>query len=137
MKPTFVDTSFLLGLVLADDELHEAALRWRRAIGGPLLTTEYVLVEFADALSHEHLRGVALSTIALLRGDPDVRIIAASSGLLDRALELFGERMDKQWALTDCISFVVMEDEEATDALTADHHFEQASFVALLRRPAP
>ena len=40
---------------------------------------------------------------------------------------------DKEWTLTDCISFVVMQREGITDALTADHHFEQAGFVALLK----
>ncbi len=33
----------------------------------------------------------------------------------------------------DCASFVVMEQRGLTDALTADRHFEQASFVRLLR----
>lgn len=36
-------------------------------------------------------------------------------------------------ALTDCISFVVMEDEKIVDALTGDKHFEQAGFNALLK----
>jgi len=35
--------------------------------------------------------------------------------------------------LTDCISFVVMEESGITEALTGDHHFEQAGFVTLLR----
>jgi len=39
----------------------------------------------------------------------------------------------KEWQLTDCISFIVMEDKEITDALTGDHHFEQAGFTALLK----
>ena len=42
-------------------------------------------------------------------------------------------RRDKNWSLTDCISFVVMKDRGPTQALTADHHFEQAGFKALLR----
>ena len=43
------------------------------------------------------------------------------------------ERADKEWPLTDCISFVVMPDQGLSEALTADHHFEQAGFKALLR----
>ncbi len=42
-------------------------------------------------------------------------------------------RPDKDWSLTDCISFVVMEEHGITDALTGDHHFEQAGFRALLK----
>jgi predicted nucleic acid-binding protein len=40
---------------------------------------------------------------------------------------------DKEWGLTDCISFVVMQEQGLTDALTADHHFEQAGFTILLK----
>jgi uncharacterized protein len=48
-------------------------------------------------------------------------------------LDLYRDRPDKAWSLTDCISFVVMADKGIRDALTADHHFEQAGFVALLK----
>ncbi|MFV9677847.1 MAG: hypothetical protein ACNYVW_09390 [Methanosarcinales archaeon] len=40
---------------------------------------------------------------------------------------------DQEWGLTDCISFIVMGNPGLTDALTADEHFEQAGFRALLR----
>lgn len=48
-------------------------------------------------------------------------------------IRLYEQRRDKQWSLTDCISFVVMKREGLTEALTGDHHFEQAGFVALLK----
>jgi hypothetical protein len=51
---------------------------------------------------------------------------------LQRGLDLFAGRSDKNWSLTDCISFVVMQDEGLTEALTGDSHFEQAGFKALL-----
>ena len=53
--------------------------------------------------------------------------------LFHRARELFRERPDKQWGITDCISFVVMQEHDVTEALTADQHFEQAGHRALLR----
>jgi predicted nucleic acid-binding protein len=46
---------------------------------------------------------------------------------------LYSQRPDKEWTLTDCISFVVMHEENLTGALTEDHHFEQAGFTALLK----
>jgi predicted nucleic acid-binding protein len=52
--------------------------------------------------------------------------------LFDAGLELYSRRPDKEWSLTDCISFVVMEEHGLTEALTTDHHFEQAGFTALL-----
>jgi predicted nucleic acid-binding protein len=50
-----------------------------------------------------------------------------------RGIQLYDSRPDKQWSLTDCISFVVMQDRGIVEALTGDHHFEQAGFTALLK----
>jgi predicted nucleic acid-binding protein len=52
---------------------------------------------------------------------------------LERGLDLYDARPDKEWSLTDCISFIVMQDHGTYEALTGDHHFEQAGFVALLK----
>jgi len=60
-------------------------------------------------------------------------VIPASSELFEAGLELYRSRADKQWSMTDCISFVVMRREGITDALTADRRFEQAGFHVLLR----
>jgi hypothetical protein len=68
-----------------------------------------------------------------LRDEPDVKIFEADKGLFEAGLALFRNRPDKEWSLTDCISFVVMKQEELTEALTGDHHFEQAGFKALFK----
>lgn len=56
----------------------------------------------------------------------------ASRALLEEGISLYAARPDKDWSVTDCISFVVMRDEGMTHALTGDRHFEQAGFKALL-----
>jgi len=68
-----------------------------------------------------------------LQKDPEVTIVPASADLWQRGVALFASRPDKDWSLTDCISFVVMQERGIADGLTADHHFEQAGFVALLK----
>lgn len=45
---------------------------------------------------------------------------------------MYRDRVDKEWGLIDCMSFVVMNDNDLTEALTADKHFQQAGFNALL-----
>lgn len=74
-----------------------------------------------------------LELLSLLESCADVKIVAASHEWFRRGVELYSDRQDKEWSLTDCISFVVMADEHLTDALTGDHHFEQAGFTALLK----
>jgi hypothetical protein len=53
--------------------------------------------------------------------------------LFDRALELYHQHADKDWTLTDCSSVLVMRERGLMDVLTADRHFEQAGFNALLK----
>jgi hypothetical protein len=135
MKTTFLDTSYLLALVLEDDAHHHRALELKRGLSGHLLTTEHVLLEFMDALSGESLRPRALQTVGLLRGSRAVRVVAGTASLFEEGLADFARYDDKEWTLTDCISFIVMRREGVTEALTTDHHFEQAGFRALLRSP--
>jgi hypothetical protein len=67
------------------------------------------------------------------QADPDVQFIPCSDPLMEEGIQLYSQRHDKKWSLTDCISFVIMQHEGITEALTIDHHFEQAGFVALLK----
>ena len=133
MNPIFIDTSFLIALVFTDDPLHARTQAWQEAAKGPLLTTEFVLLEFADALSEHQDRDLAESTINELRANPDLEILPFDPELYAQGWEFFIHRRDKNWQLTDCISFEAMMSRGATEALTYDHHFEQAGFRALLR----
>jgi predicted nucleic acid-binding protein len=137
MKGTFVDTSFLLALLLRRDAYHERALAWQQATIGEVVTTEYVLTEFVDALSAEPVRGAAVEAVSEFRAARETRMIAASTTLLDQGRDFFATHRDKRWSLTDSISFLVMRREGISDALTSDHHFEQAGFRALLRSDPP
>jgi uncharacterized protein len=71
----------------------------------------------------------------MLQKDPNAILIAPDDSLFEDGIELYEQRSDKDWSLTDCISFVIMEERAISDALTADHHFEQAGFHALLKKP--
>jgi uncharacterized protein len=135
MKQVFIDTSYLLALSLSDDDYHDHALAWNKAIRAPLVTTEYVLVEYADALAKAHLRSQAHRAIILLRSNPSVTIVSGLTEMLEKGLHLYVSRHDKDWELTDCISFQTMSERGIIDAATSDHHFEQAGSRALLRLP--
>ncbi|MBI5760599.1 MAG: type II toxin-antitoxin system VapC family toxin [Planctomycetales bacterium] len=132
-----VDTSFLLAVVNSRDNLHARALAWAQQIVEPLVVTEQVVWEVVNAYSQPADRPKAHAIVTRLRSNSDCEWIAASTGLLDEGLKLHQQRADKEWSLTDCISFVVMQQRGITRSLTHDHHFEQAGFEALLRRDPP
>jgi predicted nucleic acid-binding protein len=133
LNRVFIDTSYLIALLLPDDAHHHAARRLQTEVVAPLVTTEYVLVELGNSVVQRHLRDLTAAAIEAVHGDPSTVVIPASTQLLQDGLNLFARRPDKNWGLTDCISFVVMQREGVTEALTADRQVEQAGFKAPLR----
>jgi hypothetical protein len=133
MKSIFADTFYFLAYLSETDAAHDIAVDARRNINAPLLTTAWVLTELADALSAPPLRSAFQYLWETLIDDPNVKIIPPTWDLLEKGVHLFTQRPDKKWSLTDCISFVVMEEQGISDALTGAHHFEQAGFRALLK----
>ena len=109
-------------------------MAWSNAYDGPLLTTIWVITEVADALAGRQGRRAFEIFYQTLQADKRMRILTAQQSHWDRGLDLYFQRPDKKWSLTDCISFIVMKDEGLTDALTGDGHFEQAGFMVLLRK---
>jgi len=97
-----------------------------------LVTTEFILVEVANAFCASAWRGKAVKLIDGLRSVPNLKIVEADSSLLSDGWRLYCGRLDKEWSLTDCVSFAVMQEEQINHAFTSDHHFEQAGFIKLL-----
>ena len=44
-----------------------------------------------------------------LERDPQIEIVLLTEELYQQALVLFRSRLDKEWGLIDCVSFVVMQ----------------------------
>jgi len=133
MTGVFADTFYYLALVSSADHAHEKSSMFSRAFVGHTVTTAWVLTEVADALASPPQRSVFLALLRRLRDDPDVTIAPPTPELFERGVESYGRRADKDWSLTDCISFVVMREHGLTEVLTGDHHFEQAGFTILLK----
>jgi len=132
MTGSFADTFYFLALLNTDDPAHVRASEFADAYRGAIITTAWVLLEVADAMSHPLNRRLVVDFLGELRVAPRTTILSFSDELAAEGLRLFADRPDKYWSLTDCVSFVVMQREGITDALTGDHHFEQAGFRALL-----
>ncbi len=135
MDKVFVDTAAWLALLNIDDALHAHAQRVMSTLRQQrmsLVTTEFVLLEVADALSAPTQRAQTVGFINGLRRMPILSIIPASQSLCVDSWTLYSNRLDKDWSLTDCSCFVVMTKEHITQAFTSDHNFEQAGFIKLL-----
>jgi len=94
-----------------------------------------VIAELANSLSHASNRPLFLSLLQELQTDARVTIVPPTQDLFDRGIDLYSRRLDKNWSLTDCISFLVMDDHQLQDAATLDRHFAQAGFNVMIPGP--
>ena len=132
----FFDAAYAIALSAPNDQYHDRAKRLTEQLeveGTRLITTRAVVLEIGNALAKFRYRSASVELLSALEEDPNVEIIPISEPLYRRALHLYRERPDKEWGITDCISFIVMQNRGLTEALTTDEHFQQAGFRALLR----
>ena len=138
MPDLFADTAgwgHLLDPTQAYHSLAASIYRRARHQGRKVITTNYVIVELVALLSSP-LRVPRPAVIALIEGlksSPYVEVVHVDAKLDEAAWQLLKSRQDKEWSLVDCASFVVMQQRGIFEALTSDHHFEQAGFVRLLK----
>jgi predicted nucleic acid-binding protein len=134
----FLDTAYAIALSAPTDTHHQQALQLAGRLELqqiPIVTSRAVLLEIGSALAKLRYRKAAVQLLQSLEDDPAVEIVPLSEELYRRALLLFADREDKEWSLTDCLSFLIMQDRQIQAALTTDEHFHQAGFRALLREP--
>ena len=128
----FLDTGYLIALFDDRDALHARALAWSKAVREPAYMSEYVLVEAINYLSGRIERSRLHRMLQALLHQTEC--VWVDQRLFQLSVDLHQRHGDKQWSLTDCVSFQLMTERLTTHALAFDHHFEQAGFVALLRR---
>ncbi len=133
MRRVFAVSFYFFAILNSRDPAHLKAMEFSRLRDEPIPTTDWVLTELADGLATTSGRKTFRSVVNDIGADRDNLIVSANAELFEKGIELYDSRPDKRWSLTDCISFVVMSEEGITEALTGDHHFEQAGFVAFLK----
>ncbi len=129
----FLDTAFIQALLNPRDDYHNQAkhLFPRIRTASEVWITEAIFTEVGNALSAFNRTG-AVQFIQQCYCTDNIKVVSADTALLLQALTLYQSRADKTWGLTDCISFVVMQQQRLTDAATSDRHFIQAGFRALM-----
>ena len=131
----FVDTGCWIALLNKRDNLHKTAdtiYKRRMESGSSLVTTSSVLTETFNALANPIFKPSVIAFRRRLESSPRVEIVFVDPALWSRGWNIYEQRLDKAWSPTDCISLAVMKEQEISDALTADHHFVQAGYHALL-----
>ena len=133
MNSVFADTSYYVALLSPTDSLHRKAVELTLLQNIRIVLTNFILLELGNMFKEGDHRPKLVAMVEQLRSKSNVLIVPATRTLLQKSLDLFGSRPDKNWSLTDCSSFVVMDEYRVTSALSSDHHFEQAGFTILLK----
>lgn len=136
MPALFADSGYWIALWNPRDTLHWIAMTVTDDLGtSAVVTMQLVLTEALDAMAGmgEFRRLFAAQMVQALEDNPAVEIIPQTDAQFRAAVERYTSRSDQRWGLTDCASFLVMEELGLTKALAYDRDFEQAGFIALLR----
>lgn len=132
----FIDTSAFLALEDKSDAHHEAARRFQREmrLHGPceIFTSAYVLDETLTLIRRRLGIQPSITFAKNIRSSRITKVIWSSQELEQKALDLFERYADKTFSLTDCMSFLIMQEQDIQEAFSFDDHFSQMGF---LRRP--
>lgn len=138
MTKLFVDTAGWACLADRREQFHDAAeriFRQMRRQRRPIVTTNYVIAELVGLLTRPKYlpRAQVIKFVDAIKVAPNVEIVHVDPALDAQAWQLLSNRVDKEWSLVDCASFVIMQQRQMTEALTTDQNFEQAGFIRLLK----
>ena len=128
MDSLFLDTSFIIALEDADDQNHPPAVAyWKSFKRNPrkIIITSYIFDETVTFLKRRISHEKAAEVGNLMLSSPTVELIHISEEHFDKGWRLFLKYHDKCFSFTDCISFLVMEENGIKKALTFDEHFRQ------------
>jgi predicted nucleic acid-binding protein len=130
----FIDTAYLIALLNPRDAYHKKAMDMLPKLrsANEIWITEAILIEFGNSMARVN-RSATVTFINSCYTDSNVRIVSIDRGLFHKAVKFYHDHDDKEWGLTDCISFVVMKENGLVEVFTADEHFLQAGFRALMR----
>lgn len=83
------------------DAHHVRAIELSRTNRATILTTDFIVIELLNFFASTNGRAVATNFVRSLRSDPDTIVVAATNELVSRGFDLFANRGDKEWSLTE------------------------------------
>ncbi|MBW4694087.1 MAG: PIN domain-containing protein [Lyngbya sp. HA4199-MV5] len=143
MKTVFADAGYWIAILNPADDLRTKAVSLSNTLDPfQIVTSEMVFTEVLNSFSRREsaFRQAAAQFVQRSFDNSKIEVVPQSSALFRQALDLYNQRADKAWSLTDCASFCIMQQRKILKALThvsealrRNRHFEQAGFIALLR----
>ncbi len=133
MSRRLADAALFIAVLNRRDRFHSWASDYYLHTRDHLLVPFPVLIEVGNYFSESARRDQVSSFLQRIRDDARVTCVALDAELMSEGIDLYAARSDKEWGLTDCISFVLMQKAGIQEAVTTDHHFEQAGFTILMK----
>jgi uncharacterized protein len=134
MTSLFLDAGFIIAVAAPRDERHSQAIGcWRGILGSDaaVTTTSFIVDEVVTWLNGKDAHAAAVAIGRILIESSRVDLVHVNQELFDKGWAYFVRHDDKRYSLTDCISFVLMEQKGLRQVLTFDRHFQQAGFECL------
>jgi len=135
MSKVYADSVYWIALINLKDQWRERAMQASTSLGPrSIVTTDEVLIETLNyfAESGTHFRGIVCREINNILLDQNIEIVDADHVNFLNGFELYKNRLDKGYSLTDCISMNICKIHGISDVLTHDDHFRQEGFNILL-----
>lgn len=135
MKEVFCDTCYFVALIDHTDGLRATAVSATNSLGKVhYVTTQDVLIELFNYFSGHgpYFRRTVVAFVQILRSRSDMYIVSQNEVMFSKAVQLYSDRDDKGYSLTDCISMCAIRSRGISVVLTNDQHFGQEGFEVLM-----
>ena len=136
MKRVFADTFYWIALINKSDSWYQRVKSYSVNLENiEIITTEEVLTETINffAAFPAPMRAAVSQLVVQIIQDHNIQVIPQTHESFIAGLELFQQRFDKGYSLTDCISMITMKNLNIIDILTHDKHFTQEGFLILFK----
>ncbi|MFN5504903.1 MAG: type II toxin-antitoxin system VapC family toxin [Pseudanabaena sp.] len=134
MKILFGDACHWIALLFPKDQRHQVALKCARIYSDDqIITTDGIIDEILNyaSIRGSLMRQKALAMCTQMLREPNIEVVPYTPELRKLGFDLYEQRPDKGYSLTDCISMSVMRQMNITGVLTGDRHFQQEGFTIL------
>lgn len=133
MSLRLADAALFIAVLNRRDRFHSWASNYYGETRDGLVVPFPVLLEVGNYFGESASRSQVIDFLRRIQEDPRVDCVPLNEVLLRAGMDFYAARPDKEWGLTDCISFVLMNKMGINEAVTTDHHFEQAGFTIMMK----